>query len=122
MGLTDFWKRPAVPAVPLRDALVDQIEQALRALGWLQGPVGAPRHVDSPFGIDEMPFEQWLVQVFLPRLQEARRDGEWPPQSQVAVAARRNLDGQDECEPLLQLLAQLDHDINTGGAPARDRP
>lgn len=119
MGLTDFWKRPAVP---LRDALVDQIEQALRALGWLQGPVGAPRHVDSPFGIDEMPFEQWLVQVFLPRLQEARRDGQWPPQSQVAVAARRNLDGQDECEPLLQLLAQLDHDINTGGAPVRDRP
>lgn len=122
MGLTDFWKRPAVPAVPLRDALVDQIEQALRALGWLQGPVGAPRHVDSPFGIDEMPFEQWLVQVFLPRLQEARRDGQWPPQSQVAVAARRNLDGQDECEPLLQLLAQLDHDINTGGAPARGHP
>lgn len=122
MGLTDFWKRPPVPAVPLRDALVDQIEQALRALGWLQGPVGAPRHVDSPFGIDEMPFEQWLVQVFLPRLQEARRDGQWPPQSQVAVAARRNLDGQDECEPLLQLLSQLDHDINTGGAPARDRP
>jgi len=118
MGLTDFWKRPPVP---LRDALVDQIEQALRALGWLQGPVGAPRHVDSPFGIDEMPFEQWLVQVFLPRLQEARRDGQWPPQSHVAVAARRNLDGQDECEPLLQLLAQLDHDINTGGALGRDR-
>jgi len=122
MGLTDFWRRPAVPAVPLRDALVDQIEQALRALGWLQGPVGAPRHVDSPFGIDEMPFEQWLVQVFLPRLQEARRDGQWPLQSQVAVAARRNLDGQDECEPLLQLLAQLDHDINIGGAPARGHP
>lgn len=122
MGLTDFWKRPAVPSVSRRDTLVDQIEQALRALGWLQGPVGAPRHVDSAFGIDEMPFEHWLVQVFLPRLQDARRDRQWPPHSQVAVAARRNLDGQAECEPLLHLLAQLDHDINTGGAPLRDRP
>lgn len=122
MGLTDFWTRRTAPAPTVRDALVDQIEQALRDLGWLQGPVGAPRHVDSPFGIDEMPFEHWLVQVFLPRLQEARRDGQWPPQSQVSVAAVRNLDGQDECQPLLYLLAQLDHDINTGGAPARDRP
>jgi uncharacterized protein YqcC (DUF446 family) len=119
MRLTDLWTRPAVPA---RDALVDQIEQALRALGWLQGPVGPPRHVDSPFGIDEMPFEHWLVQVFLPRLHEARRDGQWPPQSQVVVAARRNLDGRDDCEPLLHLLAELDHDITTGGAPARGRP
>lgn len=122
MGLTDVWKRPRSLARPVREGLVDQIEHALRALGWLQGPVGAPRPVDSPFGIDEMPFEHWLVQVFLPRLHEARHDGHWPPQSQVSVAARRNLDGQDECEPLLQLLAQLDHDINTGGAPARDRP
>ncbi|MCF7750292.1 YqcC family protein [Bacillus subtilis subsp. subtilis] len=122
MGLPDFWKRPATPAVPLRDTLVDQIEQALRDLGWLQGAVGAPRHVDSAFGIDEMPFEHWLVQVFLPRLHEARRDRQWPSSSQVAVAARRNLDGQQDGEPLLHLLAQLDHDINTGGTPARGRP
>ena len=38
MGLTDIWKRRAPPPVPLRAALVDQIEQALRELG--QGTVG----------------------------------------------------------------------------------
>lgn len=97
-----------------RAALVDPIEQALRALGWVEGDVGPPRAVDSPFGIDEMPFEHWLAQVFLPRLHEARADAQWPPRSNVAVAAYRNLDGQPGVEPLLRLLAQLDERINQG--------
>nr|WP_255492606.1 YqcC family protein [Luteimonas sp. RC10] len=107
-------------AVDPRAALVDPIEQALRALGWVEGEVGAPRAVDSPFGIDEMPFEHWLAQVFLPRLHEARADGQWPTRSDVAVAAYRNLDGQPDAQPLLRLLSQLDELINTraGQRPA----
>ena len=61
-----------------------------------------------------MPFEHWLAQVFLPRLHEARADGQWPPRSDVAVAAYRNLDGQPGVESLLRLLAQLDELINQG--------
>ena len=82
-----------------------------RAARW-GGDVGPPRAVDSPFGIDEMPFEHWLAQVFLPRLHEARADGQWPSRSDVAVAAYRNLDGQPGVEPLLHLLSQLDELIN----------
>ncbi|HDS0950967.1 TPA: YqcC family protein [Stenotrophomonas maltophilia] len=112
MRWLDALRRPR--AEDPRAALVAPIEQALRALGWVEGEVGAPRAVDSPFGIDEMPFEHWLAQVFLPRLYEARADGQWPPRSDVAVAAWRNLEGQPGVEPLLQLLSRLDATINTG--------
>jgi uncharacterized protein YqcC (DUF446 family) len=113
VGWRDALRRPR--ADDPRAALVEPIEQALRALGWVDGPVGPPRAVDSPFGIDEMPFEHWLAQVFLPRLHEACAGGQWPPRSQVAVAAYRNLDGQPGVEPLLRLLSQLDELINTRG-------
>ncbi len=112
MGWFDALRRPR--AEDPRAALVDPIEQALRALGGGEGGVGPPRVGDSPFGIDEMPFEHWLAQVFLPRLHEARADGQWPPRSDVAVAAYRNLDGQPGVESLLRLLAQLDGLINQG--------
>nr|WP_258015520.1 YqcC family protein [Stenotrophomonas maltophilia] len=110
----DALRRPR--AEDPRAALVDPIEQALRALGWVEGVVGPPRAVTSAFGSDDgMSFEHWLAQVFLPRLHEARADGQWPPRSDVAVAAYRNLGGQPGVEPLLRLLSQLDELINTRG-------
>ncbi|MCR1805005.1 YqcC family protein [Stenotrophomonas geniculata] len=118
MGWLDALRRPR--AEDPRAALVAPIEQALRALGWVVGEVGPARTVTSAFGSDDgMPFEQWLVQVFLPRLYEARAAGQWPPRSDVAVAASRNLDGQPGVEPLLRLLAQLDELINKGIHAAR---
>jgi len=113
MGWFDAFRRP--PAEDPRAALVAPIEQALRALGWVVGEVGPARAVTSAFGSDDgMPFEHWLAQVFLPRLHEARAEGQWPSRSQVAAAACRNLDGQPGVEPLLRLLAQLDELINKG--------
>ncbi|CAH0160333.1 MULTISPECIES: YqcC family protein [Stenotrophomonas] len=113
MGWLDALRRPR--AEDPRAALVAPIEQALRALGWVVGEVGPARAVTSAFGSDDgMSFEQWLGQVFLPRLHEARADGQWPPRSNVAAAAYRNLDGQPDVEPLLRLLAQLDELINKG--------
>ncbi|HFF5943547.1 MULTISPECIES: YqcC family protein [Stenotrophomonas] len=118
MGWLDALRRPR--AEDPRAALVVPIEQALRALGWVAGEVGPPRAVTSAFGRDDgMPFEQWLAQVFLPRLHEARAAGQWPPRSDVAVAAWRNLDGQPGVESLLRLLAQLDERINKGIHAAR---
>ncbi|HEO8485657.1 TPA: hypothetical protein UMF72_004006, partial [Stenotrophomonas maltophilia] len=45
--------------------------------------------------------------------------GQWPPRSDVAVAAWRNLDDQPGVESLLRLLAQLDERINKGIHAAR---
>ena len=112
MGWFDALRRPR--AEDPRAALVAPIEQALRALGWVKGAVGPPRAVQSAFGMKEMPFESWLAEVFLPRLHEARDSGRWPAHSDVAVAARRNLDGMPGVEPLLRLLRQLDELINKG--------
>lgn len=112
MGWFDALRGPR--AEDPRAALVDPIEETLRALGWVEGVVGPPRVVTSAFGSDDgMSLEHWLAQVFLPRLHEARADGQWPPRSDVAVAAYRNLDGQPGVESLLRLLAQLDELINT---------
>ncbi|PSD29317.1 hypothetical protein C7E12_12425, partial [Stenotrophomonas maltophilia] len=62
MGWLNALRRPR--AEDPRAALVDPIEQALRVLGWVEGVVGPPRAVDSPFGIDETalvdPIEQAL--------------------------------------------------------------
>jgi uncharacterized protein YqcC (DUF446 family) len=106
---------PCRPRAEDPRAALAPIEQALRALGWVEGEVGHRVRWTSAFGSDDgMPFEHWLAQVFLPRLHEARADGQWPPRSDVAVAAYRNLDGQPGVESLLRLLAQLDELINQG--------
>ena len=113
MGWFAALRRPR--AEDPRAALVAPIEHALRALGWVVGEVGPVRAVTSAFGIDDgLSFEQWLAQVFLPRLHEARAGGQWPSRSDVAVAACRNLNGQPGVEPLLHLLSQLDALINKG--------
>ena len=92
MGWLDALRRPR--AEDPRAALVVPIEQALRALGW-------------------------VAQVSRPRFLPARAAGQWPPRSDVAVAAWRNLDGQPGAESLLRLLAQLDERINKGIHAAR---
>lgn len=112
MGLFDGVRKRLAPRPAERDTLIDLIEKELRTLGWVRGEVGAPLAVSSAFGLGEMPFEDWLGKVFLPRLREAQREKRWPTSSSVAVAATRNLDGDVRCVRLLELLGQLDDDIN----------
>lgn len=95
-----------------RTELLVSIEAELRRLGVLQGPIEAPVEVRSAFGMNEMPFEQWLARVFLPRALEASSSGAWPAQSQVAVMAARNFDGQPEMGSLVRLLAEFDAQVN----------
>jgi uncharacterized protein YqcC (DUF446 family) len=111
MSLLDLLYRRDRPA-STRDVLVGAIEQELRRLQLLDGPLSPPVAVASAFGAGEMPFEHWLAKVFMPRLREAQRHRRWPPSSQVALAAMRNFDGQPGYAPLLELLGQLDADIN----------
>ena len=61
----------------------------------------------------------WLDALRRPRAEDPRAAGQWPPRSDVAVAAWRNLDGQPGAESLLRLLAQLDERINKGIHAAR---
>lgn len=87
---------------------LEKIEAELRRLGLLAGPIQPAEIVSSAFGMAEMPFEHWLVKVFLPRAYEASDTNQWPPKSQVGIAAIRNFDGQDKYASLVTLLCEFD--------------
>ena len=87
---------------------LDRITAELRRLGLLADaiPPALPNH--SAFGMAQMPFELWLVQVFLPRAYEAAAKNQWPAASQAGMAAIRQLDGRDEYDALITLLCEFD--------------
>jgi len=87
---------------------LEKIEAELRRLDLLAGAIQPAAIVSSAFGMAEMPFEHWLVKVFLPRAYAASDKNQWPARSQVGIAAIRNFDGQDEYEPLITLLCEFD--------------
>lgn len=90
---------------------LEKIETELRRLGLLVGSIQPAVIVNSAFGMAEMPFEHWLVKVFLPRAYEASDRKQWPSNSQLGIAAIRNFDGQDEYESLVMLLCEFDRVI-----------
>ena len=90
---------------------LQRIDAEFRRLGLLSGPLGPPQTVRSAFGLSEMPFEDWLMKVFLPRAYEASASGAWPSSSQVGTMALRNFDGQEAYAPLITLLCDFDQMI-----------
>lgn len=90
---------------------LEKIKAELRRLGALTGPLQSAVEVHSPFGMAQMPFEDWLAKVFLPRAYEAADTGHWPARSQVGTAAIRNFDGSDEYETLVGLLCEFDRRV-----------
>jgi uncharacterized protein YqcC (DUF446 family) len=99
--------------------LLESIESELRRLGYLHLPAAPAVPVTSAFGHNQMAFEQWLGQVFLPNARAAVASGELPTSSQVAVAAYRNFDGIDEADNLVGLLGRFDAAINNLGRTRR---
>lgn len=95
---------------------LERIEAELRRLGVLVGPIQPAVAVNSAFGIGEMPFEDWLAKVFVPRAYEAASTDQWPPRSQVGVAAIRNFDGQDGYSGLVDLLCEFDLIVEAYGS------
>ena len=89
-----------------------------RRLGLLVGPIQPAVAVRSAFGMKEMPFEHWLVKVFLPRAYEAAERNAWPSESHVGVIAVRTFDGQDEYDALIDLLGAFDQAIAAYGQQA----
>ncbi len=90
---------------------LDEIEAELRRLSFLEGEVGPPRAVTSAFGLEDMPFEDWLSHVFLPRAREAVALERLPGSSSVATMAMRNLDGHPDAGTLIGLLGEFDRMI-----------
>jgi uncharacterized protein YqcC (DUF446 family) len=90
---------------------LDEIEVELRRLGFLVGEVGPPRTVTSAFGLEDMPFEDWLSHVFLPRAREAIAVKRLPGSSNVATVAVRNLDTHPDAQTLIGLLGDFDRMI-----------
>jgi uncharacterized protein YqcC (DUF446 family) len=99
--------------------LLDSIESELRRLGYLHLPAAPAMPVTSAFGYNQMAFEQWLGQVFLPNARAAVASGGLPASSQVAVAAYRNFDGIGEADDLVALLCRFDEAINNLGRTRR---
>lgn len=93
---------------------LDAIESELRRLEFLTGEVGAPRPVTSAFGLHDMPFEDWLSYVFLPRAREAIAARSLPKSSSVAAMAVRNLDGHPDAGTLIGLIGEFDALIDGG--------
>jgi hypothetical protein len=51
--------------------LLNEIEEEMNSLGLCVRAQGAPQQVTSAFGGTQMPFEHWLVLVFLPSARKA---------------------------------------------------
>ena len=89
----------------------EAIEAELRRIGaWQEQPLPETGYgFRRAFAADTMAFEQWLQFVLLPRVRElVATDGVFPPRSQVAVYAVRELDGRPDCDRLLDLLREFD--------------
>ena len=89
----------------------EAIEAELRRMGaWQDEPLpDAAYGFRRAFAADTMSFEQWLQFVLLPRVRElVASGGMFPPRSQVAVYAVRELDGRQDCDRLLELLHEFD--------------
>lgn len=85
-----------------------EIEAELIARG-IPVPAGdTTAEVDGAFGGSALPFEHWLARVFVPAARQAIRTGDFPPRSQVGVAAVRNFDGREEMGRLIELLGAFD--------------
>jgi uncharacterized protein YqcC (DUF446 family) len=95
--------------------LLDGIEAELRRLRYLMGEPVPHRDISSASGYGRISFEQWLGHVFLPSARAAVAANDLPASSQVAGAAVRNLDGDEETGALLGLLNAFDSKVNLLG-------
>lgn len=89
----------------------EAIEAELRRIGaWQEQPLPETAYgFRRAFAADTMAFEQWLQFVLLPRVHEVvAAGGAFPPRSQVAAYAVRELDGRPDCDRLLDLLHEFD--------------
>ena len=101
-----------------------RIERELRRLGrWREEPPqDSAFDSQTAFFADTMSFEQWLQFVLLPRIAETIAEkGKFPKESSVGAYAVRWLDGDNEADPLKQLLSEFDWYLEEGKLPGWDQ-
>jgi uncharacterized protein YqcC (DUF446 family) len=88
----------------------DRIEAEMRAIAlWQASPLDpAKLNFEEAFATDTMAFPQWLQFVFLPRVRESVKTGDYPSSSQVGAQAVREFDGFWEANDLNTLLSDFD--------------
>jgi uncharacterized protein YqcC (DUF446 family) len=86
---------------------------------WSSAEAGE-KAASGAFGAGSLTFEEWLQFTFLPNLRKAAATNTLPSNSQVAVAAIRNLDGLQGTDLLIDLLSRVDLLVNrTAESPNR---
>ncbi|MBZ2189188.1 YqcC family protein [Alcanivorax sp. JB21] len=92
-------------------ALLDDLEQELRRLGYWQGTPPAPEAFLSttPFSADTMAFTEWLQWVFVARFRALVVGGHpLPGACDVRPMAEQALSGLPRCEHLLCIIGDID--------------
>ncbi len=100
-----------VPTHKRVEEQIRKIEEELKGIGrWQLDPLpDAAFENMGAFGSKSMVLEQWLQFVFIPNVSQIiESEGVFPANSEVAVYAVRNLDGEDEVKTLLELLSEFD--------------
>ena len=103
-------------------AIADRIEAELRRLGrWSAEPIDPARLVDmGAFGRNTLAAEEWIQHVLVERIRALVASGAaLPRDSQTAVWATREFDGDGDADVLLDLLGELDALAQDSGKPER---
>lgn len=90
---------------------LDAIEAEMKRLGFILDPAQPIPEITSAFGYGQIPFEQWLTGVFLPRARAAIQADDLPSESHVGTAALRHFDGDDRMNDLVSLLSDFDRGV-----------
>lgn len=91
---------------------IDEIESEMKSIGlWHKEPLSPEKYnFRSAFGADTMSFEQWIQFILIPNvLRIVKEKGKFPQNSQVAVYAVKNLDGNPNAAKLQKLLINFDN-------------
>lgn len=92
-------------------ALLDDLEQELRRLGYWEGTPPAPEAFLStaPFSADTMAFTEWLQWVFLARFRALVEGGHaLPGACDVRPMAEQALSGLPRCAHLIHIIGCID--------------
>jgi uncharacterized protein YqcC (DUF446 family) len=100
--------------------LLDKIESELKRINYWQSTPLSEDKLDNmgAFGMNTMAFSQWLQFVFIPQARRAVTGArEFPSESNVAVQAIREFDGDPDAGDLVSLLCEFDALIEGGEEP-----
>ena len=94
------------------EKVIDEIESEMKRIGfWKKKPLSPEKYrFQRAFGGDTMAFEQWIQFILIPNVRRIIEEkGRFPKNSQVAVYAVKELDGNPYVAKLQGLLRDFDN-------------